>query len=136
MTFISDPDNEFEKQGVTFKIISEEMYPQVNFHHIGSDRSSRSGNLRPSVCYFSYSLMRALNLHHFCLNLYFSFPSALSQISLSALSAYSQHSFIIHGPDRRSLKYFFLLICKYIHTKLKVADFMWTHFYPHEPVSR
>ena len=32
MTFISDPDNEFEKQGVTFKIIAEEMYPQVNFY--------------------------------------------------------------------------------------------------------
>ena len=34
MTFVSDPDNEFEKQGVTFKIISEDMYPQVNFCQI------------------------------------------------------------------------------------------------------
>ena len=26
---VPDPNNEFEKQGVQFKIITEEMYPQV-----------------------------------------------------------------------------------------------------------
>ena len=30
MTSLSDPENEFEKQGVTFKIITDDMCPKVN----------------------------------------------------------------------------------------------------------
>ena len=30
MTSLSDPENEFEKQGVTFKIITDDMWPTVN----------------------------------------------------------------------------------------------------------
>ena len=41
MPNISDPDNEYEKKGVTFKIITDDMCPQVliqiiqfNFNHV------------------------------------------------------------------------------------------------------
>ena len=57
---MSDPDNEFEEQGVTFKIITEDIYPQV------------------------YTLLKK----------------------------------------------------DFLKNEFKVADFMWLHFYPHEPVSR
>lgn len=30
MPNVSDPDNEYEKQGVTFKIISDDMVPKVD----------------------------------------------------------------------------------------------------------
>ena len=30
MTSLSDPENEYEKQGVTFKIITDDMIPKVS----------------------------------------------------------------------------------------------------------
>ena len=29
-TCVSDPESEFEKQGITFKIITEDMFPEVS----------------------------------------------------------------------------------------------------------